>query len=64
MDEAHVQGEGIDSVDQVIKCPVTQESKDVTLKYVIILIFEIQVSLGILLICFKLHTFYHKVLWM
>ena len=41
MDEVCVQGEDVDSVDQVIKCSVTQESKDVTLKYVTILIFEI-----------------------
>ena len=35
MDEAHVQGEGINSMDQVLKHPVTQESEVTTLKYVI-----------------------------
>ena len=35
MDEAHVQGEGVDSMDQVIKHPDAQESEDATLKYVI-----------------------------
>ena len=63
MDEACVQGEGVDSVDQVTKCSITQESKDVTLKYVIIFTFEIQVSFGILLIYFETYIFYHRVLW-
>ena len=62
MDEAHVQGEGVDSVDQVTKCSVTQESKDVTLKYVIIFTFEIQVPLSVLLVYFKTYIFYHRVL--
>ena len=35
MDEAHVQGEGVDSADQVTKCSNAQESEDVALKYVI-----------------------------
>ena len=63
MDEAHVQGEGVDSMDQVIKRPVTQESEVTTLKYVITFIFEIQVSLSVLLICSKIYAFYHRVLW-
>ena len=63
MDEACVQGEDVDSVDQVVKCPITQESEDVTLKYVIIFTFEIQVSLSVLLICSKTNIFYHRFLW-
>ena len=63
MDEAHVQGGDVDSVDQVIECPITQESEDATLKYVIIFTFEIQVSLSVLLICSKTNIFYHRVLW-
>ena len=39
MDEACVQGEGVDSMDQVAKHPVTQESEDATLKYVISFFF-------------------------
>ena len=35
MDEARAQGEGVDSMDQVAKCPDAQESEDATLKYVI-----------------------------
>ena len=62
MDEAHVQGEGVDSMDQVVKCPVTQESGVTTLKYVITFIFEIQVLLSVLLICSKIYAFYHRVL--
>ena len=62
MDEAHVQGEDVDSVEQVIKCPISQESEDATLKYIIIFTFEIQVSLSILFICSKTNIFYHRVL--
>ena len=62
MDEACVQGKDIVLLDQVIKCPVTQESEVTTLKYVITFIFEIQVSLSVLLICSKIYTFYHRVL--
>ena len=62
MDEAHVQGKDVDSIDQFVKCPVTQESEVTTLKYVITFIFEIQVSLSVLLICSKIYTFYHRVL--
>ena len=63
MDEAHVQGEDVDSaVEQVIKCPVTQESDDATLKYVTIFTFEIQVSFSVLFICSKTNIFYHRVL--
>ena len=36
MDEACVQGEGVISADHAVKCPVTQESKVATPKYVII----------------------------
>ena len=39
MDEAHVQGEGVDSMDEATKCPDAQESEDTTLKYVIVLVF-------------------------
>ena len=63
MDEACVQGKDVDLIDQVIKCPVIQESEVTTLKYVITFIFEIQVSLNVLLICSKIYTFYHRVLW-
>ena len=41
MDEACVQGDGVDSVDQAAKCSTTQECKDITLKYVITFTFEI-----------------------
>ena len=63
MDEACVQGEGVVSADQVVKCPVTQESKDATPKYVIIFTFEIQILLSVSLICLKTYIFYHRVLW-
>ena len=63
MDEACVQGEDVDSaVEQVIKYPVTQESEDTTLKYIIIFTFEIQVSFSVLFICSKTNIFYHRVL--
>ena len=63
MDEANGQGEGIVSADHVIKCPVAQESRDATLKYVIIFTFKIQISLSVSLICSKTYIFYHRVLW-
>ena len=63
MDEACVQGEDVDSaVEQVIKHPVTQESEDTTLKYVIIFTFEFQVSFSVLFICSKTNIFYHRIL--
>ena len=64
MDEAHVQGKDVDLIDQVIKCPIIQESEVTTLKYVITFIFEIQVSLGVSLISSKIYTFYQRVLWL
>ena len=62
MDEACVQGEDVDSVDQVVKHPIAQESEDATLKHIIIFTFEIQVSLSVLLICSKTNIFYYRVL--
>ena len=56
------QGEGVDSMDQIVKCPVTQESEVTTLKYVITFMFGVQVSLSVLLICSKTYTFYCRVL--